>query len=180
MACQSDPLSCQRYGCCPAPTCCPTTCTLPCVPQPPTPSPPPFAAFQAAASADQALAAGVTTQLLFQYATSANALVYTPFTSVFQAPTNGAYAFTVNLTWTGAAAGSVLSLYLNVSGLNVLASTSTAFAAATATGASLSGVVTLAAGQVVTVQALSAGAATTKGQVPAPTAISWFGGTRAS
>ena len=157
------------------------SCTLPCLVSPPAPPlPPPFAAFQAAASSDQALVAGVTTQLLFQYATSANPLVYTPFTSVFQAPSNGAYLFTTNVTWTGAAAGSVLTLYLNVSGLNALASTSIAPAAATATNAALSGVVTLAAGQVVTLQASCPDAATIKGQVPAPTAISWFGCSRAA
>lgn len=182
MACQSNPYSCQRYDYCAAPACCPAPiCTLPCTaPLPPPPSPPPTAAFQAAASADQTLVAGVATQLLFQYATSANAHVYTPFTSVFQAPANGAYSFFANVTWTAAGAGSVLTLYLNVAGLNVLASTSITPAAATPTTAVLSGVVTLAAGQVVTLQASCPVGATIKGQVPAPTAISWFGGSRAA
>ena len=99
--------------------------------------------------------------------------------SIFQAPTGGAYLFTVNVAWTSATAAAVLTLYLNVVGLNVLATTSYAAVAGAQTSATLSGVVTLAAGQTVTVQASCPVAATIQGQVPAPTSLSWFGGSRA-
>ena len=181
MACQSDPFGCQRYGCC-TPSCFSPqpVCPIPCGPAPvPFVPPPPPTAFQAASSADQALTAGVAAQLLFQYPTTANTLVYTPYTSVFQAPSGGAYLFTVNVAWTSATAAAVLTLYLNVAGLNVLATTSYAALAGTQTTATLAGVVTLAAGQTVTVQASCPVAATIQGQVPAPTSLSWFGGSRA-
>lgn len=177
MACQSDPFCCQRFPCCAAPT-----CTVPCVlPHPvPPPAPPPSAAFQAAAAANQSLAAGVAAQLLFQYPTTANALVYTPLTSVFQAPTSGAYLFTANVAWSSATAGAVLTLSLNVAGLDVLSTTSIAPTVGVSAVAALSGVVTLAAGQVVTLRASCPNAATVLGQVPAPAALTWFGGARAA
>jgi hypothetical protein len=180
MACQSDPFGCQRYGCC-APACCPTPscCSIPCVlPPSPLPALPASAAFQATASANQSLTAATAAQLLFQYPTSANALVYTPYTSVFQAPTSGAYLFTVNVAWTSATAGNLLTLSLNVAGLNVLSTTNYGVITIQ-NNAVLTGVVTLAAGQTVTVQAISTAASTVLGQVPAPTSLTWFGGSRA-
>jgi hypothetical protein len=116
--------------------------------------------------------------LLFQYPTVGNAVVYTPFTSVFQAPSSGLYRFTVNVAWSAVATGNSLQLSLNVAGLNVLTTTSfyTLGLTPNQATASLDGIVALSAGQTVTVQALASAATTVLGQVPAPTALTWFAG----
>ena len=181
MACQSEPFACQRYGCC-TPTCCPSQpiCAVPCpMPSPPLPPHPlpPSAAFQAASPSNQTLLANTTSQLLFQYSTAGNAAVYTPYTSIFQAPTAGMYLFSMNIAWNSTTTGAALTLSLNVAGLNVL-STTNFNTLINQSDAFLTGIVALAAGQTVTVQALCSAGATVLGQVPSPTSLSWFSGTR--
>ena len=177
MACQSDPFCCQRYGCGGPPPCHP----LPCLPLcPVTPELPGSATFQATAQANQSLTAATATQVLFQYPTVGNAVAYTPFTSVFQAPSSGLFRFTVILAWRAVATGNSLQLSLNVAGLNALTTTSfyTLGLTPNQATAALDGIVALLAGQTVTVQALGSAASTVLGQVPAPTALSWFAGNR--
>jgi hypothetical protein len=99
--------------------------SIPCIlPVPPLQTPPSSDSFQAAASEDQVLTLGVAEQLLFQFATTPNALAYSPYASFFRAPTSGTYFFMVVVAWFCTSAGVVLTLSLNVAGLIVLSSSS--------------------------------------------------------
>lgn len=170
--CQANCPCVQPPASCPAPWPCPSAppCLQPC-PIPVT--------FQAAAVSNTVLTAGLDQTLAFTYALTANP-AYTPFTSIFQAPTAGAYLFSANVLWSSPVANGTLSLSLVVGGQKALTSTSVAGAVVgTAQSAVLTGVLSLAAGQIVTVVANSSAASTVLGALPSPAITTWFAGTRA-
>lgn len=153
---------------CPAP---PPACVTCCVP-PPVP-----ATFQAALPSSLSLTATQDTQVVFSFPMTANPVAYTPFTGIFQAPTSGNYFFSATVSWSSVAANSPLQLSLAVSGQKAV--TATALGQPTLQSATVSGILSLAAGQTVVVLANSAGAATIQGSLPNPAVSSWFSGSRA-
>ena len=141
------------------------------------PSPIPVT-FQAAASSNLVLSAGIDANVPFPFPLTSNP-AFGPMTSIFQAPTAGTYFFTASVTWSSPSANKTLSLSLSAAGKKALTSTSLAPAVGTAQTATVSGILSLAAGQTVVVVANSSANSTILGAPPAPAAITWFAGSRA-
>jgi C1q domain len=135
-------------------------------------------AFQAAATGNVSLTAGVDATLPFAFPQTSNPS-YNPITGIFQAPTAGTYFFTASVTWTSTVANGTLALSLVVGGQKAVTATSLVPVAGTGQTAAVSGVLSLATGQTVQVVARPSAASTALGALPSPAAISWFAGSRA-
>jgi hypothetical protein len=108
-----------------------------------------------------------------------NPTVYMPLSSIFRAPTAGNYYFSATVAWTSTVANAPLQLSLAVGGQKAL--TTTSLGQSSCQSATVSGILSLAAGQTVVVLANSTSVATIQGSSPSPAspAVSWFSGSRA-
>ena len=136
------------------------------------------ATFQATSVVDIQLVPNVDAQVTFSFPLVANPTVFVPFTSIFQAPTTGVYLFNANVTWKSTVVNQSMALSLSVGGQKVLTSTSLSPALGTQT-ATLTGLLSLTAGQTVVVLVNSSNIATILGGLPRPASLTWFSGTRA-
>jgi len=141
----------------------------------PEPCPEPPLVFKAAAVANAALAAGVPTPVSFPVAVLANPN-YSAVTSTFTAPSAGRFAFTASVTWSTPYVNTMLTLTLQQNAVN------SSFAASTVAGApgvyvtTVSGVLPLAAGDVVSAAALSTQNVSLLGSDPYPNPLTIFQG----
>ena len=181
MACQpwGQPPSCQPR-CGPLYQCPQYQCLQPSPLPPSLPTP---VTFQASLATATALAATSATPVLFASVTTAPTpgTAYNAGAGSFVAPRAGNYLFTTSLTWFSATAGTQLSVAILKNGLPALQATGTQSGTGSTTNLSnsqVTGILTLALGDIVSVQA-TADAASTVLNVAGPStpAVSFFSGT---